>query len=257
MLEVRGPFLKDIPKSFATGALSGDDNPILTLDNIINYTDFTNPSKYTLSGNIVTGIARTLGTANFVPTGLYEEYDAAYFNGLGGIKSNNTAAEMYYDRGAATTAFTFGRVLYNPTNTVAYQGGLSGAASGSFNNDTRLGVNQGGAANLFLARNEANSFQNIGTIPSAPTIVFMIIRCNTAASMDAFVQSKTLFNFDPKDTWTTLNPQFMVAYGDQGSNLTKVGLGIAEHFDVPYAVPTEQLDLILDYWALKYGVTLT
>lgn len=213
-------------------------NPILTISNVINYTQFWDASKLTLSGSNITAIANTLGTKSLTGTGAFQR-DATLFNNKGGVKVTSQSDLLTYNSTfSADTSQTFGVVLWVPT--YAADGGFL-----NFNASSSCWIYHDAAGLVRYYRNQAAGTVDLyNATDLAP--LRLIVRLNDNSNMDIFVNdTASPIQFDPNDALGTATN---VRFGLRSSNDITLGAGFGEYFHTTDVLANSDIAAIMAYW---------
>lgn len=236
------------------GGDGGTPNPILGLDNVVNFSDFTNQSNYTFSsGVLIQNVARTLGTVDLAQsdTGEQPEYDSTALDGLGGLKLAAGDNHVFYNSGGADSSLTVGAVFEIPTHSGSNDSLFGIGNSVQLFSSSRV-FHTGGNRISFNRKEDTNTEEMIN-ISGDGGRFFVILRFNSASSMDYYANTLTGTNLDPDAGWST-SQYFYI--GDDGSPNGSVNTVFGEYFQTSDALTDGEIASIINYWSGRYGVTL-
>lgn len=224
------------------------ENPIEDLAS--EFYQITDYSRASLTGTTMTAWTDEKGNIDLeaidTPT-----YVAAFNNAAGSLRCiQNTDGFRYASNFAATATQTIGFVIDLDTYTSDLT--IFSFATGTGDGDTDARIVHTGVGDLGWASNEAAGTTSIFTSAS-DDIKLIILRFNSTGSLDAFVNSATPTNLDPDDAYSTHN---RLRFGNRAGTDTDTGSDFGEIFRANSALSNSDISDIMDYWALKYGVTL-
>ena len=219
-------------------------SPILGFDNVINYTDFTDPDAYTFSSGVdIASIAPVMGTHTL--TGANgAQYDSTLFDGKGGARNTTNLSVMTYSANFTPTNIqTFGGIIWLPTHLV--DGWL---LNFGYRSDAALFHDLPGVIRWY--RNEASA--NVDVYNDADLLpVLIICRQNGDDLLDVFVNGKSVTTtMNPRNTLGTQNK---VRLGARSSTDGAVNAGWAEWFHTRDAETTEDIADTMTFWDKRIG----
>lgn len=235
-------------------------SPILELDNLLTYTDFTDEGRITFESDnkSVSSVDQTLGSLGFTnseDTNL--EFDASLFGGVGGVKLVDNNGDIRSDGVTGSPATTsFGLVLNVPTF-VDSRSFLSFGSATIGNSSARLVHSTVGR--LRWGRDAGSGFPIICDTGS-DGLFFIIGRIDDLGNDPDPSMVITVYDLtgDVTDEEATFEPD--VAYeqdyiwlGDRGADTDGVDdAGYAEYFQTTDYLTDEEVIKIMEYWQGKY-----
>lgn len=226
-------------------------NPILSFPSIFNYTDFADQTKYTFSSGVrVQSVSRVKGSVDFTQSiaANQPDYDGAAFSGRGGLAITALSDFMNYNFGSGQAAQTLGVVLEIPAHAANRELVAFGNVNTAFSTAKLFHT---GANRISYNRNEALSAVELINISGDGGKFILILRYNSAGSMEAYANALTALNLDPDDDAATLSYLYV---GDNDAAVP--GSKFAELFHCAEALSDSQIESVIKYWAGKYNITL-
>lgn len=232
---------------------ANNGNPIMMLNNMIHYSDFSKNSKMTFSsGNDISHISPAKGTVDFVenePSPMV--YDATLFNGRGGMKTTDSESDISYDNAVGSgspVTTTLGLVAKLPT----YSANRSVIAIGTtFSGSSLARIMHIGAGRIGYARDTGLFIPQIfNTGQDNIFICFLNFTSSTNLDILALDSSGT-------EHTLSLTPDLgyqapIVWLGDRGVNDGEAGLEYAEFFQTSTALTANQIERIKQFWKTRY-----
>lgn len=230
-------------RPFTPAQAVGLANPILTLDNIVNYTEFWDDSKITESMGNVTAVARSAGTVDFTCTG---NLSVATSGGLKGINMDNANSSLDYSAAQLSEKTMLG-LFYLPTY-------VGSSWIMNMNDRNNAGVNRDGATRVQYYLNQAGGVETISLTANGDEPIAMGIQQRSSSDMSMFWNAATpVFTIDPNDQLTTQNVRSL---GQRTTNDGVPDVVWCEWLEVSDALSDAAVVNIFKYWQAKHGVVL-
>lgn len=196
---------------FSQKKTTGINNPLLDLDNVSVYYDFTDQTKYTFTGSDVDSVAPVTGAANMDHSvGTKATYDAT--NGL--VAAATTTGYVMDDSYATDASMAIVLVGFLPSSAgTAREDWLSQGVSASSTNTAALKIDsapEAGSVRYFTNQAGAAESFTAATLNAQNVI---ILNYNSASDCDVYINNTTAQNFDPNNNYSTRDRMYLFNAG--------------------------------------------